>query len=134
MRKLKTITEQSSEVDMTPMLDIVFIMLIFFIVTTSFVKESAIEINRPNGTSKPIDIESKTLVITIHSIEGISINGRSVLQGAVQANIEAELSSKPGLSILVKVDENASSGVLVKVVDQARLAGIKNVTVNRLSS
>ena len=134
MRKLKTITEQASEVDMTPMLDIVFIMLIFFIVTTTFVKESSIEINRPNNSHQIEPSELKALVITIHSIEGISINGRAILQGSVQANIEAELSKKPQLSILVKVDENASSGILVNIVDQARLAGIESVTVNRLSS
>lgn len=134
MRHSKTITEQSSEVDMTPMLDIVFIMLIFFIVTTTFVKESGIEIHRPSNISSLIDKEAKVVIITIHSIEGISMNDRPILQGSVQANIEAQLSTKPQLSIIVKVDENASSGILVNIVDQARLAGIKSVTVSRLSS
>jgi len=133
MRKRLTMSDQSTEVDMTPMLDIVFIMLIFFIVTTSFVKESGISIDRPlqspiTGINKP-----RPLVVEINQLEDIFISGRLVLQEAVQANIEVALSGRPDLFVLVKVDDSAGTGILVDVVDQIKLAGIVQVTVSRIS-
>jgi len=132
MRKRATMSDQSTEVDMTPMLDIVFIMLIFFIVTTSFVKESGIEISRPSNSPEPAP-ESQALVIEINQLEDISIAGRSILQDSVQSNVEAALSSQPNLVVLVKIDDSAGTGILVDVVDQIKLAGIAQVTVSRIS-
>jgi biopolymer transport protein ExbD len=133
MRKRNSNPDQTSEVDMTPMLDIVFIMLIFFIVTTSFVKESGITIDRPSKTKEihPIPV-TNTLVIQINQLEDVFFAGRLILQDTVQANIEVALSKNPNVVILVKVDESVGSGILVNVVDQVKLAGISQVTVSRI--
>ncbi len=133
MRKRISNPDQTSEVDMTPMLDIVFIMLIFFIVTTSFIKESGITIDRPSKSKKTDQIPvTNTLVIQINELEDVFFASRLILQDAVQANIEVALSENPNVVILLKVDERAGSGVLVDVVDQVKLAGITQVTVSRI--
>ncbi len=132
MRRRINKPDQTSEVDMTPMLDIVFIMLIFFIVTTSFIKESGITIDRPNKPSKIDTIVSPALIIQINELEDVFFASRLILQDAVQTNIEVALSKNPELVVLVKVAESAGSGVLVDVVDQVKLAGVSQITVSRI--
>jgi len=132
MRKRINMSDQSSEVDMTPMLDIVFIMLIFFIVTTSFVKESGIEINRP-ANADGLPPKEQPLVIEINQLEDISIAGRVILKDSVQSNVEAALGRQPDLAVIVRIDDSAATGILVNVVDQIKLAGIEQVTVSRIS-
>ena len=95
MRKRISSPGQTSEVDMTPMLDIVFIMLIFFIVTTSFIKESGITIDLPNKSDTNPPPISDTLVIQINQLEDVFCSSRLILQDAVQANIEVALSKNP---------------------------------------
>jgi len=131
MRKRIGNPEQTSEVDMTPMLDIVFIMLIFFIVTTSFIKASGITIDRPNKSDINPPPVSDNIVIQINELEDVFFASRLILQDAVQANVELALSNNPKVVILVKVDENAGTGILVDVVDQVKLAGVAQVTVSR---
>jgi len=132
MRKRINTLDQSSEVDMTPMLDIVFIMLIFFIVTTSFVKESGISIERPTNIESPKPNPPKALVIQINELEDVSFAGRPIQSDAVQANVEVAKSENPDVVILVKVAESADTGLLVDVVDQVKHAGIERVTVSKI--
>ena len=133
MRKYRKTIDQTSEVDMTPMLDIVFIMLIFFIVTTSFTKEFGVNINRPNNTvdNKPRPINN-TVIIKIDEADEVWFADRAILKDSVQANIEVALSNNPNTVILVKIAESAGTGVLVDVVDQVKLAGIAQVTVAKI--
>lgn len=127
MRKHRSNQEQASDVDMTPMLDIVFIMLIFFIVTTSFVKESGVNINRPSKGATSQD--GQTLVVEINELNEVSFSGRAILADSVQANTEIALSKNPNTSIMVKIAKSASTGILIEVVDQIKLAGVNQVTV-----
>jgi biopolymer transport protein ExbD len=127
MRKHRRNQEQTTDVDMTPMLDIVFIMLIFFIVTTSFVKESGVNINRPS--KGPTSADGTTLVVEINEVNEVSFSGRAILADSVQANTEIALSKNPNTSIIVKIAKSASTGVLIEVVDQIKLAGVAQVTV-----
>ena len=127
-RKFKKNREES-EINITPMLDIVFIMLIFFIVTTSFVKESSIDVNRP--TKSPIKEQKKSEVISVRiSAEGqIFVQDRLITLDAVRANIESNLALKPQATVVVVSDREADAGFLVKVIDQSRLAGARNVSL-----
>ena len=117
------------EINITPMLDIVFIMLIFFIVTTSFVKEISIDVNRP--TKSPIKEQKKSDVISVRiSAEGqVFVQDRLINLDAVRANIESNLALKPQASVVVVSDRDADAGFLVKVIDQSRLAGASNVSL-----
>ena len=127
-RKFKKNREES-EINITPMLDIVFIMLIFFIVTTSFVKEISIDVNRP--TKSPIKEQKKSEVISVRiSGEGqIFVQDRLITLDAVRANIESNLALKPQATVVVVADREADAGFLVKVIDQSRLAGARNVSL-----
>ena len=129
MRRRFKKKREESEINITPMLDIVFIMLIFFIVTTSFVKEISIDVNRP--TKSPIKEQKKSEVISIRiSAEGqIFIQDRLITVDAVRANIESYFALKPQASVVVVSDRDADAGFLVRVIDQSRLAGARNVSL-----
>ncbi|AHK15917.1 MAG: biopolymer transporter ExbD [Thalassolituus sp.] len=117
-----------ADIDITPMLDIVFIMLIFFIVTTSFVKESGISVNRPSAETA----EQKTgsnLLVAIRANGEIWIDRRVVDVRSVRANIERMKADNPEGAAIIQADEFAPSGLLVKVMDQIRLAGITNISI-----
>ncbi len=129
MRRRFKKKSDESEINITPMLDIVFIMLIFFIVTTSFVKEISIDVNRP--TKSPIKEQKKSDVISVRiSAEGqVFVQDRLISLDAVRANIESNLALKPQASVVVVSDRDADAGFLVKVIDQSRLAGASNVSL-----
>ena len=120
---------EEAEINITPMLDIVFIMLIFFIVTTSFVKEIGIDVNRPSN--KPVETKksSEVVAIRISEVGQISVQNRDVDIRAVRANIESELATKPDASVVVISARNPDAGLLVRVIDQARVAGAENVSL-----
>ena len=127
-RRIKKKNEES-EINITPMLDIVFIMLIFFIVTTSFVKEISIDVNRP--TKSPIKEQKKSDVISVRIFDSgqILIQERLISLDAVRANIESSLALKPQASVVVVSDRDADAGLLVRVIDQSRLAGASSVSL-----
>ena len=121
-------TVEESQVDLTPMLDVVFIMLIFFIVTSTFVKESGVDVTRPNAeTAVPTDASSIQIGIT--SNNQIYFDKRLVDKRAVRANIEKGLAESPGAAIIIIADALSNTETLIEVMDQSRLAGAENVSV-----
>ncbi|MCM2679825.1 ExbD/TolR family protein [Echinimonas agarilytica] len=120
--------EEEATIDMTPMLDIVFIMLIFFIVTTSFVKEAGIQVNKPkaNNTSKE---KSANIFIAIKENGEIHMDRRQVDIERVGANIERMLAEQPTDTVVVQADKEAKHGVVVKVMDQIKEAGIDKISI-----
>lgn len=120
--------DDNTEVDMTPMLDIVFIMLIFFIVTTSFVKESGISVNRPEAKTA-VKQEKGNIIIAIAAQGEVWINKRPVDLAALRPNVERMHAEAPEASVVITADEKSPNGVLVKVMDQVRLAGITNISL-----
>jgi len=120
---------EEAEINITPMLDIVFIMLIFFIVTTSFVKEVGLDVNRPSNAPVMEQKISEVIAIRIDENGTISVQNREVDIRAVRANLESELATKPEASVVVISDRNADAGILVKVIDQARVAGAEKVSL-----
>ena len=128
MRRKRERKKSESEVNLTPMLDVVFIMLIFFIVTASFVKESGIEISRP-GASTAVRKERGNILIAITANDQIWMNRRQVDPRALRANIERMHAENPQGSVVVQADKNAKTGLLVQVMDAARSAGVKEVSL-----
>lgn len=131
MRKFRKNVDDETEVDMTPMLDIVFIMLIFFIVTTSFVKEDGIDIGRP-PLNPPPDAPpnpQRPILISIDGNSDVTMDGRLIDVAAIQPNVETARAKRPKASVVVMADESAKSGIVVSAVDQAKLAGAGGVMV-----
>lgn len=124
--------EDNSEIDLTPMLDVVFIMLIFFIVTASFVKESTIDVNVPeNQENTPPDPDSKSILVEVRSNDEIWMEGRRVDIRAIRANIERISAEFPEAPVIVKADAKASAKSFVAIADAARESGIYNVSLAR---
>jgi len=120
--------EEESEVNLTPMLDVVFIMLIFFIVTASFVKEAGIEVNRPNAVTAERK-EKGNILVAISADNQIWVNRRQVDPRALRANIERMHAENPHGAVVIQADDESKNGLLVQVMDAARLAGVKNVSI-----
>ena len=128
MRRRKKIYQEESGLDLTPMLDIVFIMLIFFIVTTSFVKETGVDVNRPNAETAERD-EKGNILVAITQNNEIWIDKRRIDLKAVRANIERLKIEYPEGSVIIQADKEARSGLLVETMDQIRLAGVQNISI-----
>lgn len=122
--------EDDAGINITPMLDIVFIMLIFFIVTTSFVKERGLEVSRPsNAPPKEVKQDKGPIVVRIASSGLISVKGRVLEPRAVEANLEREKAEKPNSALIVAANPDADTEALVTVLDAARAVGIESVNV-----
>jgi len=106
------------------MLDVVFIMLIFFIVVASFIKEAGIEVNRPDDNQQQDPNDSVSIVVEIASDGQIWMENRRVDVRAVRANIQRLLAEDPEAPVTVKVEKGAKSGIVVDVADAAREAGV----------
>jgi biopolymer transport protein ExbD len=122
-----------AEINITPMLDIVFIMLIFFIVTTSFVKEFGVDMSRPSNEPPKTEKLSDVIFVKIDDSGQIIVNNRLTDIRAVRANIESGLALKPDASVVVAASRDSDAGLLVRVVDQARVAGAGQVSLVALS-
>jgi len=122
--------EDEAEINITPMLDIVFIMLIFFIVTTSFVKEKGLEASRPSSAPPKETKQNRgPIVVRIDSGSLISIKGRLLEPGAVQANLEREKAEKPDSPLIIAAHPDANTESLVTILDAAKAVGIASVSV-----
>lgn len=120
--------QDEAQVDLTSMLDIVFIMLIFFIVTSSFVRESGVEVNRPQA-SHAVSQKDAGIFIAITSANDIYIDKKIVDEERVQATLERMMTDKPESSLVIQADEHAYNGTVVKVMDAAKGAGIKHIAL-----
>ena len=130
MRRRRHIEEMSAEADIniTPLLDIVFIMLIFFVVTTSFVREAGIEVNRPAAQTAERK-EHTSILIAIAPNGEVWIDRRVVDVRSVRAAIERLRAENPEGAVVIQGDREAQIGLLVQVMDQVRKAGVGNVSI-----
>jgi len=122
-------TDDQADIDMTPMLDIVFIMLIFFIVTATFTKESGIDLSRPDNQEQKKQEEKKSIVVQISSTDAIYIDGRRIDLRAIRANVERMHAELPDAPVVILAETGAHNGTLVNVLDNARQAGVTNVSI-----
>jgi len=120
--------QEETELDMTPMLDIVFIMLIFFIVTTSFVKESGVTVSTPQASTAAKQ-ENANIFIAITAAGEVWIDRRPVDPRAVRAIVARLHADNPEGSVIIQSDAKSATGTLVNVMDQVRLAGVKGIAI-----
>ncbi|NQZ82351.1 MAG: biopolymer transporter ExbD [Colwellia sp.] len=120
--------EEAEEINMTPMLDVVFILLIFFIVTASFVKEAGIEVNRPEAATA-VKKNRANILVAISDKGEIWINKRRIDVRAVQANIERLKAENPQGTVVIQADKKSTTDTLIKVMDAARAARVFDVSI-----
>jgi len=131
MRKLFSEThqeEEENEINITPMLDVVFIMLIFFIVTSSFIKESGIDVNRPDAQTA-VSQDKANILIAITERGEIWIDRHLVDPRAVRAIVERMHAENPQGTVVIQADKKATTETLIQVMDASRLAGVDNVAI-----
>jgi biopolymer transport protein ExbD len=130
MRKKRVLAaeEEENEINLTPMLDVVFIMLIFFIVTASFIKEAGIQVERPDAPTAEKQ-EDAAILIAISSNDEIWIDRRETDPRAVRGMIERLHAENPKGSIVIQADEESTNEMLVIVMEAAKQAGVVNVAI-----
>ncbi|BDQ35875.1 biopolymer transporter ExbD [Pseudodesulfovibrio nedwellii] len=119
---------RKSDINMTPLIDMVFILLIFFIVTTSFVRESGVEVQRPTAQSAQTK-EQANVLLGLTSDGQIFVEGRALDIRSVRAYMERFLAETPDGSVVIVADKESMTGNTVQVLDQCRLAGVKNISI-----
>ena len=131
MRKHSHTTDDGEEqINLTPMLDVVFIMLIFFIVTATFVKEVGLDVNQPEDDKpKTIDPDKRSIVVRITSRDRIVIAQRDVDWRSVRANIERLHAENPEAPVIIQPHPDSRTESMIHVMDSARQAGVFNVSL-----
>ena len=127
-RNNRVVAEDEAQIDLTPMLDVVFIMLIFFIVTASFIKEAGVEVNRPEAsTSDPK--ENVNILVAITATNEIWMDNRRIDVRAVRANIERLHAENPKGAVVIQADNESNTETVAGVLDAAREAGVYDVSL-----
>ncbi|RFF30303.1 ExbD/TolR family protein [Wenzhouxiangella sediminis] len=122
-------TKDEPEINITPMLDIVFIMLIFFIVTTSFIRETGVEVNKPTAlTAEPRP--QGNVLIAIRENDEIWMNKQQVEIHQVRPEVERAKAENPESAVVLIADRGARTGMLVEVMDQVQAAGINRISIS----
>ena len=121
--------EDENEINLTPMLDVVFIMLIFFIVTASFIKEAGLDVNRPDAPVTQSEPEEANILVLITANDEIWIDRRLIDPRAVRANIERLHAENPDGSVVIQPKKASTNKALVTVMDAARQAGVYSISL-----
>lgn len=121
--------DEGEEINLTPMLDVVFIMLIFFIVTASFIKEAGIDVNRPDAPVTITKPEDANILVVIRANDEIWIDRRIIDPRAVRANIQRLHAENPKGSVVIQANKKSTNKVLVWVMDASRSAGVYKISI-----
>jgi biopolymer transport protein ExbD len=121
--------EEAQAIDLTPMLDVVFIMLIFFIVTASFIKEAGVEVNRPEATQW-VEKKSASILIAVTGNNEIWVDKNRIDVRGARSAIEKLLAENPKGTVVIQADSEAQVETIVEITNAAREAGVENVAVS----
>ena len=122
------IEEEESSIDITPMLDVVFIMLIFFIVTATFIKESGIDVDKPSAATAVVQ-EKASILVAIDAENNVWINRRQVDIRSVRSIVERLHAENPKGTLVIQADKESKNDILVQVMDASRRAGVYDIAL-----
>lgn len=120
--------KKNLELNIAPLIDMVFILLIFFLVTTSFVKETGVDISRP-GASTAVTKIGTTVLIGVTKSNTVHMDRHEIDIRAVRANVERALAENPDAAVVIVADKESTTGIVIHVMDQCKLAGAENVSL-----
>jgi biopolymer transport protein ExbD len=132
MKKFRSAAQEEDAepaVDMSPLIDCVFILLIFFIVTTTFVEERGIEVDKPQPASSTDDSDKEPVIFLVRADKKVEQDGREISIGAIQPVVRRAVQKDPETAVIVQVQKSADAGLMVRVVDEAKLAGAAKVNI-----
>ena len=128
MKRNRIIETEETSIDMSPLIDMVFILLIFFMVSTTFVKDMKVELSRPSASSaKPAS--TKSLRVYVDRFQNVYLNNHKVQAWTLQGKIKDQLRNKQTQSLLIVTDQKVHVDRIIEVVDQARLAGVGDIGI-----
>jgi biopolymer transport protein ExbD len=130
MRTSLSDTNENVEINLSPMIDMVFILLIFFIVTTVFVEETGVEVNRPDAAAA-VQLEKNSILIAITSDNRVVYGGREIGIGGVSPIVK-RLTLQDDIPVIIQADEGSSHGVFARVYGEAKLSGAKTINFSTL--
>jgi biopolymer transport protein ExbD len=119
---------QNAEINVAPLIDMVFILLIFFLVTTSFVKEAGVAVDRPTAATAVVS-EKAGILIGVTRENRVYMNHREIDIRTVRANVERAIAENPEGHIIIVADQASLTGTIIGVMDGCRAAGAKNIAV-----
>lgn len=127
-RNLSSQDSTEATVDISPLIDCVFILLIFFIVTTTFVEETGVEVDKPEATPAAQPLEKNSILLAITADGAVVYGGKDIGLHGVQPTVK-RLIAKEELPVIIQVDQSVKSGTLVQVIGEVKLAGVSKVSV-----
>jgi len=131
MRRFRNFTGHEtagSEINISPLIDVVFILLIFFIVTTVFIEETGVNVNKPRAASAE-DLEKQAILLAVTANGQVYQGGRSIGVDGVRTVVAAMLEGDEAMPVIIQGDAAANHGLIVKVIDAAKLAGARSVNL-----
>jgi biopolymer transport protein ExbD len=126
-RRALTEAEEVSDINVSPLIDMVFILLIFFIVTTTFVEETGVEVDKPQAASAA-SLDKNSILLAITAQGQVVYGGQEIGLNGVRPLVKRMTDQEP-IPVIIQVDKNAAAGVVVRVIDEAKLGGAKNVSL-----
>ena len=127
-RRSVTSNDEGMDINISPLIDMVFILLIFFIVTTVFVEETGVEVEKPEAASA-VQLEKNSILIAVTSKGQVVYGGKESGVSGVRAVIR-RLTNKEDMPVIVQVDEGSNAGLVVRVIDESKLGGAKNISLS----
>ncbi len=129
MRRSHTDSDyQPIYINVIPLIDVMFFLVLFFVATSSFIRETGVDVNRPAAKSAQMQ-EKGNIIVSVTKNGEIWIDRRKVDIRALRANVERMYAENPGSAVIIAADEEAQTGLLVAALDEARLAGVENVAI-----
>jgi len=119
---------QPVHINVIPLIDVMFFLVLFFVATSSFIRETGVDVNRPTARSA-VAQDKANIIVSVTKNGEIWIDRRKVDIRALRANVERMYAENPGSSVIIAADEEAQTGLLVAALDEARLAGVQNVAI-----
>jgi len=127
--------EESTDINISPMIDMVFILLIFFIVTTVFVEEEGIDVDKPTPSSEPLEQKNdEPIMLKVTVSNQILHNGVSISLNRVETIVKNALSQNSELPVIMQVERGALAGTMIKVMDRAKMGGAEKISVTAIDS
>lgn len=118
---------ESDEINISPLIDMVFILLIFFIVTTVFVEETGVQVDKPQAAAQ-VDLEKNSILLAITENSEVVYGGRNIGITGVRSTVRRLIQQEP-MPIIIQTDKTVPSEILVRVIDEAKLAGAEKVSI-----
>jgi biopolymer transport protein ExbD len=128
-RRVFSANQGSEDINISPLIDMVFILLIFFIVTTVFVEETGVEVTKPQAASQ-IQLEKNSILIAITANNNVVYGGRDIGVNGVRGIVKRLIQDDPKMPVIIQADENVPTRILVRVIDEAKLAGANSVNIS----